>query len=198
MNNLKKLRLKRKLTVRELGQATNINYATISRIENGDSSFNNEYIKTFCDFFGVSADYLLGLPSNAISYNDGTFKNVKILGSVCAGDPKDADDCFLGYLPAKVDSPDDYFYLEISGDSMAPTFIDGDYVLVKYQQTADNNDVVVAGLNGNEATVKRYRELGSDKYLLPDNDEYEAIKLEEELNPYIMGVVSGYFRTKMK
>jgi len=198
MNNLKKLRLRKKLTTQELADKTNINRTTITRIENGDTQLNPEYIRIFTDFFGVSADYLLGLPQNAIPLNDGTFKHVKILGSVHAGPPHEALEQHQGFLMAKVDVPDDYFYLEVTGDSMSPTFEDGDYVLVKFQQAAENNQIVVAGLNGYEATVKRFKKIGDDCFLFADNTNYEPIKLSDDLEPYIVGVVEGYYRPKIK
>lgn len=198
MNNLKKLRQDKKLTVRDLAEIVNINYATINRLENGESHFNNDYIQVFTDFFNVSADYLLGLPIKAIPLNDGTFKHVKILGSVHAGPPHEALEQHQGFLMAKVDVPDDYFYLEVTGDSMSPTFEDGDYVLVKFQQAAENNQIVVAGLNGYEATVKRFKKIGDDCFLFADNTNYEPIKLSDDLEPYIVGVVEGYYRPKIK
>lgn len=198
MNNLKRLREKRKLSVRELAEILNISHSTISKIENGVTHFNNDYIKVFTEFFGVSADYLLGLPEKAIPLGDGTFKPVKILGSVKAGIPNIAQQNFAGYLMAKVDNPENYFYLEVKGDSMSPTFEDGDYVLVKFQKTALNNEIVVAGLNGYEATVKRFKKIGSDSFLFADNSAYDPIKLTPELEPYIVGVVVGFFRPNIK
>lgn len=198
MNNLKKLRKSRNITTQELSEILNINRTTITRLENGDTHFNNDYIKVFTEFFNVSADYLLGLPVKAIPLNDGTFKHVKILGSVHAGPPHEALEQHQGFLMAKVDVPDDYFYLEVTGDSMSPTFEDGDYVLVKFQQAAENNQIVVAGLNGYEATVKRFKKIGDDCFLFADNDKYEPIKLSDDLEPYIVGVVEGYYRPKIK
>src|SRR5690625_107823 len=198
MNNLKKLRESKNLTTRELAVQVNINQSTITNLENGKTSLNDQYIAIFTEFFGVSADYLLGLPIKAIPLNDGTFKHVKILGSVHAGPPHEALEQHQGFLMAKVDVPDDYFYLEVTGDSMSPTFEDGDYVLVKFQQAAENNQIVVAGLNGYEATVKRFKKIGDDCFLFADNSNYEPIKLSDDLEPYIVGVVEGYYRPKLK
>lgn len=198
MNNLKKLRLRKKLTTQELADKTNINRTTITRIENGDTQLNPEYIRIFTDFFDVSADYLLGLPQDAIPFSDGTFKPVKILGSIKAGEAAEMQDDFLGFLVANVDNPDDYFYLQVKGDSMSPTFEDGDYVLVKFQNIAKNNQIVVAGVNGSEATVKRFKKIGNDCFLFPDNKNYEPLKLTPELNPFFVGIVEGFFRPKIK
>lgn len=198
MNNLKRIRTSRNITTQELSDILNINRTTITRLENGETSLSDHYIQIFTEFFGVSADYLLGLPEKAIPLGDGTFKPVPVLGSVNAGSPKEMIEMNEGYLMAKVDNPVDYFYLHVDGDSMSPTFEDGDYVLVKFQQCAEHNDIVVAGMNGDEATVKRYKEIGTDKFLFPDNDKYQPTKLVEELNPFIVGVVKGFSRMNLK
>lgn len=198
MNNLKRIRTSRNITTQELSDLLNINRTTITRLENGETSLSDHYIQIFTEFFGVSADYLLGLPEKAIPLGDGTFKPVPVLGSVNAGSPKEMIEMNVGYLMAKVDNPEDYFYLHVDGDSMSPTFEDGDYVLVKFQQCAEHNDIVVAGLNGDEATVKRYKEIGTDKFLFPDNDKYQPTKLVEELNPFFVGVVKGFSRMNLK
>lgn len=195
---LRDLRQARNLSLRDMADQLNISFSQLARIERGDSLASSEQIIEFAKFFGVSTDFLLGVPKEIISYNNGLFKDVKILGSVNAGTPEEMQDYYLGLLQAKVDVADDYFYLEVNGDSMSPTFEDGDYVLVKFQRTAENNEVVVAGLNGSEATVKRYKKIGEEQFLFADNTKYDPIKLSEELNPYIVGVVEGYFRPKIK
>src|SRR5690554_5552542 len=200
-NRLKKLRLEGNLTLLDLSEKVNIDNSNLSKMENGKIGITVDNLRVLADFFGVSMDYLSGrtqLFQKAIPLNDGTFKHVKILGSVHAGPPHEALEQHLGFLMAKVDVPDDYFYLEVTGDSMSPTFEDGDYVLVKFQQAAENNQIVVAGLNGYEATVKRFKKIGDDCFLFADNTNYEPIKLSDDLEPYIVGVVEGYYRPKIK
>ncbi|MEM3713507.1 MAG: S24 family peptidase [Candidatus Aenigmatarchaeota archaeon] len=201
MNNLKKLRKKHGYTVRELSEKVNINYATLSRLENAESHFNNDYIRILSKFFNVSSDYLLGLdtvPTNVLPINNSVFKPIRILGSIRAGEPNEVFQNTVGYLMANVNDPDNYFYLQVVGDSMSPTLLDGDYVLVRFQKTANNNQIVVAGLNGTEATVKRLKMIGPDMFLFPDNENYEPIRLCDELHPYIVGVVVGLFRPKIE
>lgn len=59
MNRLRELRKGKKLTVRDLSNKVNISYPTISRLENGETSFTSEYLEALSSFFGVSIDYLL-------------------------------------------------------------------------------------------------------------------------------------------
>ncbi len=59
-NRLKQLRQERKLTLRELAEKVNISFPNLNAMENGKIGISNENIDTFCDFYNVSADYLLG------------------------------------------------------------------------------------------------------------------------------------------
>lgn len=60
MNRLKKLRLERNLTIKELGKISSMTDANISMIENGHRSLTESNAKFFANFFNVSIDYLLG------------------------------------------------------------------------------------------------------------------------------------------
>lgn len=75
MNNLKKLRLQRKLTIRELGEEVNIAFGTISMLENGVRDFTTEHLRTLANYFGVTTDYLLGRSSQSTLTNVGAPKN---------------------------------------------------------------------------------------------------------------------------
>jgi repressor LexA len=67
------------------------------------------------------------------------------------------------------------FMLKVQGDSMIDAAIcDGDYVVVREQQTAENGDIVAAMLN-DEATVKVFKQRDGKTWLLPRNSAYEPI-----------------------
>lgn len=57
---LKEIRIKNKITLRELAKILNVNFSTISRWENGEISPSINYLKSICDYFDISADYLIG------------------------------------------------------------------------------------------------------------------------------------------
>ncbi len=61
MNRLRDIRKKHKLSLRELDEKVNINYSQLARIEKSEASLTNQHIQVLTSFFGVSADYLLGL-----------------------------------------------------------------------------------------------------------------------------------------
>ncbi|RAK23484.1 repressor LexA [Anoxybacillus vitaminiphilus] len=121
--------------------------------------------------------------------------NVPIIGKVTAGQPITAVENVEEYfpLPDRLVSPDDQvFMLEIMGDSMIEAgILDGDYVIVRQQQTANNGDIVVAMTDENEATVKRFFKEKDYIRLQPENSNMEPIILR---NVTILGKVIGVYR----
>lgn len=119
--------------------------------------------------------------------------NVPIIGSVAAGEPIFAEQNIEGYVPILVeDMPDgETFMLHVKGESMIKAGIfDGDKVLVKKQEYAENGDIVVA-LVEESATVKTfYKEEGNIR-LQPENDNMAPIILNDVV---ILGKVMGLFR----
>ena len=84
--------------------------------------------------------------------------SVPLVGTVAAGQPIFADENYEGYysLPTEFFGSDDMFMLTVKGDSMIKIgMFDGDKIIVKKQNTADNGDIVVA-LVDDSATVKRF------------------------------------------
>jgi len=121
--------------------------------------------------------------------------NVPVIGKVTAGQPITAIENVEEYfpLPERLVSPDDQvFILEIMGDSMIEAgILDGDYVIVRQQQTANNGDIVVAMTDEHEATVKRFFKEKNSVRLQPENSNMEPIILR---NVTILGKVIGVYR----
>ena len=108
-------------------------------------------------------------------------KLIPVAGRVRAGAPHLAVEDITGHLAidASVARWDDTFFLKVEGDSMIDAHIqDGDFVLVKSQQTAENGDIVVAIIN-DEATVKRFYRRGNRIYLEPANSTMKPIIIRE-------------------
>ncbi|WP_078413091.1 transcriptional repressor LexA [Priestia abyssalis] len=122
--------------------------------------------------------------------------NVPIIGKVTAGQPITAVENVEEYfpLPDKYAAPEDHiFMLEIMGDSMIEAgILDGDYVIVRQQQTANNGDIVVAMTEDDEATVKRFFKEPHYIRLQPENSTMEPIILQ---NVSILGKVIGVYRS---
>lgn len=121
--------------------------------------------------------------------------NIPVLGKVTAGNPITAIENVEEYLPLPetlVPTDTDVFILVIQGDSMIEAGIyDGDMVIVKKQQTANNGDIVVAMTDEDEATVKRFFKEKDYIRLQPENSSMEPIILN---NVSILGKVIGLYR----
>ena len=85
------------------------------------------------------------------------------------------------------------FALRVRGDSMINAgILDGDKVVVRPQQTADDGQIVVARI-GDEATCKRLRRRGGQVWLMPENDNYDPIDgTEAEIIGLVKAVVREY------
>lgn len=103
--------------------------------------------------------------------------NVPVVGRIAAGIPitaeQQVEDVFA--LPRQLVGQGELFLLKVVGDSMIDAAIcDGDWVVVRKQQEAENGDIVAAMLDG-EATVKALRRRDGHVWLLPRNSAFEPI-----------------------
>ncbi|MCL2491688.1 MAG: transcriptional repressor LexA [Coriobacteriia bacterium] len=118
---------------------------------------------------------------------------IPVIGQVAAGAPILAEENIVDTLPYPASFVNGTsFMLKVNGDSMIEAGIfDGDLVVVRQQETANNGDVVVAIID-DEATVKRfYREADAIR-LQPENSQYEPIRCTDEVR--IAGKVVGLIR----
>jgi repressor LexA len=120
-----------------------------------------------------------------------------LVGRVAAGSPILAEEHIETHYrldPALFD-PKPHYLLRVHGMSMKDAgILDGDLVAVHRTPEVRSRQIVVARL-GDEVTVKRYRQTGSLVELLPENDEFETIKVDlAEQSMIIEGVVVGVIR----
>ena len=116
-----------------------------------------------------------------------------IVGRVAAGSPILAEENIEEYVevPPIAGGEDGEYVLRVAGDSMIDAgILDGDYVIVHRQETADNGEIVVA-LLGEEATVKRYFRESDHIRLQPENPTMEPIRTREAA---VLGKVVGVCR----
>ena len=99
-------------------------------------------------------------------------RHVPLVGDVAAGTDVLAQENVEELLPLPVDftGDGDLFMLRVRGDSMIEAgILDGDFVVARQQTTAQNGDVIVAGIPGEEGTVKTFTMTGDRVVLLPAN-----------------------------
>jgi repressor LexA len=119
-----------------------------------------------------------------------------LIGQVAAGQPVLAEENIEEYVPTPglAGGQDGDYLLRVRGDSMMNIgMLDGDLVVVKRQDVADDGDIVVA-LVGEEATVKRYFQESDHVRLQPENDSMEPIRSREVR---VLGKVVGLMRSML-
>lgn len=152
-----------------------------SRLEN--IKYINLKRNTICEFIKDS-----DIPSEVYINNNGieekitNIRAIPIYNEIAAGHPILINDSFEGkyYLPADwIGNSNEIFILKIKGDSMINKNInDGDYVVINKQSAAEIGEIVAVDIEGN-ATLKTYKTMGGKILLMPENDEYEPIMLDE-------------------
>lgn len=117
-----------------------------------------------------------------------------MIGRVTAGVPITATENIEDYFPLPTHYVGDHnvFMLSVIGNSMIDAGIhNGDYVIVRQQQSANNGDIVVAMTEDDEATVKRFFKEKDHIRLQPENSTMEPLRLKHVT---ILGRVVGVFR----
>ena len=174
------------VTVYQVAKATGISASTFSDWKSGRSTPKADKLSRIADYFGIGLDELLGTDSGERRTASRlrslrAQKMVPVIGVIRAGTPIVTNETLLGMEFADVDDPEDYFYLEVCGDSMRDCgIVDGTYVLFHKQQYAENGDIVACLVDGDSATVKRFHKQNHRIILTPENDDYSPIQLSPE------------------
>jgi repressor LexA len=142
----------------------------------------------------ISAADDTGLDETGLGDAVPTATYVPLLGTIAAGAPILAEESTEAVfpLPKELVGDGQLFLLRVKGDSMIEAAIcDGDYIVVKQAQTAENGEFVAALLDG-EATVKEFRRKDGKVWLLPHNAALEPI---DGTHASILGTVTAVLRS---
>ena len=121
---------------------------------------------------------------------------VPVMGRIAAGTPIEAIQTrsHTISIPPDLLSAGEHFALEVRGDSMIEAgILDGDLVLIRRGETADTGDIVVALIDEEEATLKRFRRRGASIALEPANTSHE-VRILPPSRVKIQGKLVGLFR----
>ncbi len=197
MNRIKELRKAKGFTQIQLCKIINVAQPTLSGYETGAFQPENETLFKLADVFEVTVDYLLGRESikkepvikDELSVDELEMYPIPLLGRVVAGIPIESQEYFEGYVYINHSPKEEYFALKVFGDSMINAGIpDGAVLIVHKQAYAENGNIVVAFLNG-EQTVKYLKFSGDDMYLVPANNNYLPIPIRKGDEFMILGKV---------
>jgi repressor LexA len=121
---------------------------------------------------------------------------VPVMGRIAAGTPIEAiqNKSAVINMPADLLSTGEHFALEVRGDSMIEAgILDGDMALIRRSEAADTGDIVVALIDDEEATLKRFRRRGASIALEPANAAYE-VRILPPNRVKIQGKLIGLYR----
>ncbi len=183
---LKEMIDKQALTYAELEKRTGIPKSALQRYASGDTvKIPMDRLGKIAQALNTTPAYLMGwpdsvrpahgLPQGALPVR--SFAEIPVIGVVRAGWNGLAYEEEQGFECADVRNPEEYFFLKVTGDSMAPRINEGDLALVHRQSSAESGDVVVALINGDEGTIKKFIRQGSTVILQPFNPAYAPVVL---------------------
>jgi repressor LexA len=122
---------------------------------------------------------------------------IPVMGRIAAGTPIEAiqnKSSVINMPPDLLSAGAEHFALEVRGDSMIEAgILDGDIALIKKSEAADTGDIVVALIDEEEATLKRFRRRGASIALEPANASYE-VRILPPNRVRIQGKMVGLFR----
>ena len=207
-------RIKEAMAIRKMKQidivrATGIDKGSISHYVSGKYEPKQDAIMKLAKALNVDEMWLWGYetkmerapgrdkaePNVVFDTNKSQGVWIPVLGRVAAGIPINmvTDIIDQEQITEEMASAGEYFALQIHGDSMEPRMKDGDVVIVRQQDDAESGEVVIAAVNGNDATCKRLKKYAEGIMLLSTNSAYEPIVFTnqdiEELPVKILGKV---------
>lgn len=165
------------VTQTEICNTLGIKMPTFSDWVNAKTYPRIDKIELMSNYFGISKADLVEERS---ALNEAHRKGVtiNILGRVAAGIPIEAVEEIIDTeeITEKLAKTGNFFGLKIKGDSMSPAICDGDVVIVRQQDDAESGDVVIATVNGDEATCKRLRKYKDGIELISNNPSYKPFE----------------------
>ena len=164
----------------EICNTLGIKMPTFSDWVNAKTYPRIDKIELMANYFGISkADLVEEHTAQSTNSNAVT---IKVLGRVAAGLPIEAVENIIDTeeISEELSKTGEFFGLQIHGNSMEPNFSEGDVVIVRKQEDAESGDIVIATVNGTDATCKRLRKYRDGIELISTNPSYEPMFFSAE------------------
>lgn len=175
------LRIQKGLTLEELGNMVGVGKSTVRKWENGMiANMKRDKILKISEALGTSPAYLMGWDHDLPKKKKGVV--IPVLGRVAAGIPIEAIEEIIDTeeITEEMAASGTHFGLKIRGDSMEPRICEGDVVIVRQQDDAESGDIVIATVNGADATCKRLRKYRDGIELISNNPAYKPMFYSNE------------------
>jgi repressor LexA len=205
LDRLDMLCKEKNISKRKLEREAGLGTASTTKWKKEGSVPNQTSLEKLSEYLGVSVSFLIGesdFRTEQDAVIDGWNKRfgtdslkdevkriengikIPVVGTVPCGIPieaielVDADD--WEEIPEKLARTGKFFGLKVKGDSMSPRILDGDVVIVRQQSVAESGDIVIAKVNGDEATCKKLVKYENGISLVPYNSMYEPMYFSNE------------------
>lgn len=186
-----KLLEQRGVRVSDVAKATGIRPSSFSDWKNGKYTPKADKLQLIADYFGVSVNYLIKGKEDT--------NRVPVLGRVAAGIPIEMVREVIDYEEIDSRVSGDIFALRISGDSMSPRIQHGDVVIVRKQSDAESGDIVIATVNGDDATCKIIRKYKDGIELVPINPAYQPVYYShDDINRVPVSIIGKVIELRAK
>lgn len=187
-NRIKKMRLERDMTQKELANLLGLNGDTaINNYEKGRSIPKDEIKYKLCNLFNCSMDYLMGKEDFKKALKREDIKpeviTVNVYGTIPAGIPLEMIEDIIGTeeLPLEASKGNKQFFaLKIKGSSMLPEYRNNDIVIFEKVDDCESGEDCVVMVNGNEGTFKKVIKEKNGIILKPLNSEFSPMKFSNE------------------
>ena len=191
---IKERRTELNLSVDELAARIGKNRATVYRYESHEiENLTLSTLEPLAKALDTTPGYLMGWEENkSLREIDTSIGNppssrkkgvvINVLGRVAAGVPIEAIEDIIDTeeIPVEMARTGKFFGLLIHGDSMIPNICDGDIVIVRQQEDAETGDIVIATVNGTDATCKRLRKYKDGIELISNNPTYDPLDFSNQ------------------
>lgn len=193
---IKEIRNKIGMSQVDFADKINVSKQTLYKYENNIiTNIPSDKIEAAAQLGNVTPSYLMGWEPISDEEIGDTFKEnmqkplpkkhgvlIKVLGRVAAGIPIEAVEDVIDNeeISETLAKTGDFFALQIHGDSMEPRMCEGDVVIVRQQDDAESGDIVIAMINGDDATCKRLRKYRDGIELISNNPSYEPMFFSNE------------------
>lgn len=187
--NIRHLRIKRGYSQDYLAEQLGYkSYTTIQKWESGVSEPPMKKFKELAQLLNIdindlaNKDLTLDSINTTLSTSVQKSVTINVLGRVAAGLPIEAVENIIDTeeISLELARTGEFFGLQIHGDSMEPRMYEGDVVIVRQQEDAESGDIVIALVNGSDATCKRLIKYAQGIHLMSLNSKYEPVTFTNE------------------
>lgn len=161
----------------DMCEALGVKYTTFTDWVKGNSYPRIDKIELMANYFGISKADLVESRTIQSAYKLSKGITINVLGRVAAGLPIEAIENIIDTeeISEELANTGEFFGLQIHGDSMEPNMRQGDVVIVRKQDDAESGNIVIAMINGSDATCKRLVKYAEGISLVSFNTKYEPM-----------------------